>query len=151
GFTAINCDYDLAVEINEHLQNVKDMPLMEAVNYFYGNVKDKSTRDILIKSFQTANTFATGVLNVTRREIQKARSGRAGKSFIDKRDSLFCDLTGATQLSILAPEGAAAQNTIKSLVSELSGALGNASTETANETMQEVLKVMKAQGAEIEK
>lgn len=125
GLTAIDCTYETAVEVNDYLQTVKPMALRQAIQWFKDNVKDESVKAILIDSFTKAYEYANGVIGVTRKEIQSARSGRAGKSYIDPRDSLYAELIGVTELSILAPEGAAANNTINSLVSQLAGVLGN--------------------------
>lgn len=159
GLTAVDCDYDVAVELQSYLESVKGLSLLKAIEFFYENVKDENIRQILVDSFRKSYDFAMGVLGTSRREIQSARSGRKGKSFIDRRDSLFCRLTDTTELSILAPEGAAAQNTIKDVAAALKAAIqgdrnveiADMSVEASTEMLQEVLALMKSQGAEIDR
>jgi hypothetical protein len=151
GLRAIDCDYSDAVRINTYLNKVKGLTLMEAIEWFNTNVEDKEIKDILAESFREAFIHATAVINVTRREVQNARSGKSGKAFIDDRDSLFAQLIGVTELSILAPEGAAANNNVANLVSQLSNVFGNAGGFAGNNIdMEKILQVVANQNQKIE-
>lgn len=142
GLVAIDCDLETAQEIEAILQEVKGMSLPRAISHIRTKYAGEQFTPILVEAFTEALRHATGVLNVTRREIQNARSGKAGKAFIDERDSLFCTLTETPELSLLAPEGQAAHNNVTNLVNQLSSALGGGVNRGSSDVTAQLIETI---------
>ena len=154
GLTAIDCSLRTAQEIQEVFDEVRDMSLVKAIEHLYREYPDKQYTNIIVKAFTKALEHARAVLQVTRREIQNARSGKAGKSFIDDRDDLFCALTEITPLSLLSPESQSEKTNLTAALAEFAKTFGIRTPAAPSEQSQElndILDIMKKQQEQIEK
>lgn len=147
GLLVLKVPEDEAKKTATFLKGVKDLGLYQATEKVEESNLEDETKQALYNAFSTATSYARTILETTQRELQSARSGKAGKAFLDINDKRACLLLGVSESSILAAEGQAAESAMNRLAEKLAEVLRpniekNTELEVLKAEMEELRKLI---------
>jgi hypothetical protein len=156
GLTVLELSPEEARELDRALQGLDELSLDEAINKVRTLTKHpqigKAAQDIL-NGLETAKQYALGILTTTRQEIQRAKSGKAGRADLDSNDAQACRLLGVSETSVLSSEGEATHSAIKTLAEQFAKAIKpeSSSLEELVKAQAEAIEALKRQVAQLSK